>query len=139
MFPGVLLIAGLSLAAYVLAVGGGLARYGASSLTLAIVLGAVLGNLRPHWVTGRCHGGVQLAQKEFLRTGVALYGFNLSLQQILQVGSSGIVVDLLLVSSTLAMGGEGQGKGGGLAGARRGSSGADLPGKGEFIHPGRVV
>ncbi|WP_232368497.1 YeiH family protein [Azospira inquinata] len=104
VFPGVLLIAGLSLAAYVLAVGGGLARYGASSLTLAIVLGAVLGNLRPHWVTGRCHGGVQLAQKEFLRTGVALYGFNLSLQQILQVGSSGIVVDLLLVSSTLAMG-----------------------------------
>ncbi|MDE2585697.1 MAG: putative sulfate exporter family transporter, partial [Betaproteobacteria bacterium] len=34
----------------------------------------------------------------------ALYGFNLSLQQIIQVGSSGLWVDLLLVGSTLLMG-----------------------------------
>lgn len=104
LIPGLALVLAISGTAYGLAQGAGLVRYGASSLTLAIVVGAFLGNLLPGLGRGACRPGLAVAQKRFLRTGVALYGFNLSLQQILQVGSSGLLADLLLVSSTLAAG-----------------------------------
>ncbi|HJW03233.1 MAG TPA: putative sulfate exporter family transporter, partial [Azospira sp.] len=104
LIPGLALVLAISGTAYGLAQGVGLVRYGASSLTLAIVVGALLGNLLPGLGRGACRPGLAVAQKRFLRTGVALYGFNLSLQQIIQVGSSGLLADLLLVSSTLGAG-----------------------------------
>lgn len=77
---------------------------GASPLILAIILGAVLGNLRPTLAHGRCHPGLRLAQKTLLRAGVALYGFNLNLQQIAESGRSGLLIDILMLCSTLAIG-----------------------------------
>jgi len=83
----------------------GLAKHGLSALTLAIVLGVVLGNCFPgFFAQAKFDPGVQLAQKRFLRTGVALYGFNLSAQQIVQLGVSGLGVDVLMVCSTLGLG-----------------------------------
>jgi uncharacterized integral membrane protein (TIGR00698 family) len=82
----------------------GLARYGLSPLTLAIVFGAALGNFVPHLSAGSRQAGLHLTQKTILRAGVALYGFNLSFQQIVEVGSAGIGIDLLMVCSTLLLG-----------------------------------
>ncbi|MDE2584830.1 MAG: putative sulfate exporter family transporter, partial [Betaproteobacteria bacterium] len=67
--PGLMLVIAVSGAAYALAQGAGLARYGASSLTLAIVIGALLGNLIPGLGQGSCRVGLGLAQKGFLRAG----------------------------------------------------------------------
>jgi uncharacterized integral membrane protein (TIGR00698 family) len=82
----------------------GLARYGLSPLTLAIVFGAALGNLVPHLGAGSRQAGLRLTQKTILRAGVALYGFNLSFQQIVEVGTAGIGIDLVMVCSTLLLG-----------------------------------
>ena len=104
ILPGLLMVVVLASLAWGLAQSNVLQRYGASPLTLAIIFGAVLGNTFP--VLGREHfrPGLVIAQRHLLRAGVALYGFNLSLQQIIQVGSTGVLVDLIMVVSTLAMG-----------------------------------
>ncbi len=102
--PGLALAAAISALALGLAQGAGLVRYGASSLTLAILIGAVLGNGWPALAQGARRAGLGLAQRNLLRAGVALYGFNLSWQQIVAVGSAGLLADVLLVASTLALG-----------------------------------
>ncbi|QID18465.1 putative sulfate exporter family transporter [Nitrogeniibacter mangrovi] len=102
--PGLALVVALALVATWLARAGHLARYGASALTLAIVLGALVGNLlRQHHLTSLA-AGMSVAQRGFLRAGVALYGLNLSVQQVVRVGGAGLTVDLFMVASTLALG-----------------------------------
>lgn len=102
--PGIALVALVAGLAHLLGVEAGLARHGASPLVLAILLGAVAGNLFPQLPGKSRQAGVLLAQRVFLRVGVALFGFNLSLQQAVQVGLPGLLVDVLLVASTLALG-----------------------------------
>ncbi len=77
---------------------------GLAPLTLAIVLGALVGNFMPRLTSGASQAGIKFAQRTLLRSGVALYGLNLSLQDVTQVGFSGIGIDLLMVASTLALG-----------------------------------
>jgi len=102
--PGLLLVFLLTLIAMLLSAQFGLARYGLSPLSLAIVLGAFLGNALPHLTSGSRQAGLRFTQKTLLRIGVALYGFNLSFQQIIQVGGAGIGIDVLMVCSTLLIG-----------------------------------
>ena len=76
-----------------------------SALTIAILVGAVLGNTGHRALASPAtEPGLQFAQKTLLRVGVALYGLNLSLQQILHVGPAAIVADLFIVSSTILVG-----------------------------------
>lgn len=103
-FPGLSLILLLSAAAFGLAQVGLVQHYGLGPLTLAILFGTLLGNARPALGEARFRPGLHLAQRHCLRAGVALYGFNLSVQQIVQVGTTGILIDLMVVVSTLALG-----------------------------------
>ena len=102
--PGIALVVVIAATSYFLIQWTSLRAFGISSLTLAILIGAILGNIRPKLGRGQCQPGLAFAQRRMLRTGVALYGFNLSVQQIAQVGSTGILVDVLMVCSTLAAG-----------------------------------
>lgn len=102
--PGVLLVAGISAVAYGVIQWDAMRQYGVSSLTLAILIGVVLGNVFPRFGRSSFRPGLSLVQRRFLRAGVALYGFNLSVQQILQVGTTGIMVDIAMVASTLLVG-----------------------------------
>ena len=104
ILPGLALIALLVVLASVAAGRPELSALGASPLTLAIVFGALLGNLKPTFTQGRWHAGLRFAQKILLRAGVALYGFNINLQQIAEAGRSGLLIDVLMLSSTLAIG-----------------------------------
>ena len=101
--PGLALVFVIA-AAYGLIQVTNLGRFGVSSLTLSILISTVIGNVAPAF--GRHHylPGLAFAQRRLLRIGVALYGLNLSVQQIAQVGSSGILVDVVMVCSTLAVG-----------------------------------
>lgn len=103
-FPGLVLTAGLALCALSLAGFEVFSRHGLGVLTLAILLGASVGNLWPGIAQGAALPGLKLAQTQCLRAGVALYGFNLSLQQIAQLGTSGVGIDALMVCSTLGLG-----------------------------------
>lgn len=103
-WPGLAVVASIAALAYGLAGLPGLQRQGLGPLTLAIALGLLCGNLWPARGQAALRGGLALAQRHLLRVGVALYGFNLSAQQIAEVGLAGIGVDLLVVASTLWLG-----------------------------------
>lgn len=82
----------------------GLARYGISALTLAMLAGAFTGNLMPSLSSGPMAPGLRLVQRRVLRLGVMLYGLNLSVAQVVAAGSRGIWIDLVMVCSTLGLG-----------------------------------
>jgi uncharacterized integral membrane protein (TIGR00698 family) len=76
---------------------------GFSALTLAILFGMVLGNTVYPKIWQRCDGGVLFAKQHLLRLGIILYGFRLTFSQIADVGVSGIVIDILTLSSTFLL------------------------------------
>ncbi|MDU4267394.1 MAG: YeiH family protein [Enterobacter hormaechei] len=102
-------VPGLALSAVVTGValwGGSIpavAGAGFSALTLAILLGMVVGNtVYPH-IWKSCDGGVIFAKQHLLRLGIILYGFRLTFSQIADVGVSGIAIDVLTLSSTFLL------------------------------------
>lgn len=104
LLPGLALISTIAALAMFAARRSELQAIGATPLTLAILLGVLLGNTRPQLAHGAFHHGLKFAQKRLLRAGVALYGFNLSLQQISEVGLRGVWIDVFIVSSTIVLG-----------------------------------
>lgn len=102
-------VPGLALSAVITGValwGGSIpavAGAGFSALTLAILIGMVVGNtVYPH-IWKSCDGGVIFAKQHLLRLGIILYGFRLTFSQIADVGVSGIVIDVLTLSSTFLL------------------------------------
>ncbi|MEW6318378.1 MAG: putative sulfate exporter family transporter, partial [Pseudomonadota bacterium] len=67
---------------------------GLSALTLAILLGMAVGHVPGHqrWLTP---GAIQFARHTLLRAGVILYGARLTLAQIQDLGTSGVVIPLV--------------------------------------------
>ncbi|MBP2846434.1 YeiH family putative sulfate export transporter [Dickeya oryzae] len=78
-----------------------IAGLGLGSLTLAILVGMVLGNTAYSHLQPWCDAGVQWSRHYLLRWGIILYGFRLSFQQLTAVGSAGLVIDVLTLTSTL--------------------------------------
>ncbi|MGL4859582.1 MAG: YeiH family protein, partial [Enterobacteriaceae bacterium] len=76
---------------------------GLSPLTLAIVMGIIVGNIAPPSLLTPCHSGITLAKQRLLRLGIILYGFRLTFQQIAAVGAPGVLTDLLTLSSTFLL------------------------------------
>lgn len=77
-----------------------IAGAGFSALTLAILFGMVVGNTVYPKIWLPCDGGVIFAKQHLLRLGIILYGFRLTFAQIADVGVSGILIDVLTLSST---------------------------------------
>ena len=76
---------------------------GFSALTLAILLGMVIGNTIYPKIWKSCDGGVLFAKQHLLRLGIILYGFRLTFSQIAEVGVSGIATDALTLTSTFLL------------------------------------
>lgn len=102
--PGLLLALGIGVAALWLARLPLLAHWQLSALTLAIVLGMVLGNAFGASLPAPLAPGVIVAQQKLLRLGVILFGLRISFQQIAAVGPAGLALDLVIVCGTLALG-----------------------------------
>ncbi|MBE5252358.1 YeiH family protein [Mixta mediterraneensis] len=100
---GLLLTASIGAAAAWLAQQPWLSGLGLGALTLAIMLGIVVGNSVYSPLASRCDAGVVLAKQKLLRLGIILFGFRITLQQIMDIGVSGIVIDTLTLSSTFLM------------------------------------
>ncbi|MBX3103957.1 MAG: YeiH family putative sulfate export transporter [Cryobacterium sp.] len=71
---------------------------GFSALLLAILVGAVLGNL--HVVPAKFARSVQWSSKKLLRIGIVFLGFKLSITSLLQIGFQGIIVLVCTVAIT---------------------------------------
>ncbi|GHG02738.1 UPF0324 membrane protein [Deinococcus piscis] len=100
LWPGVLLCLVVSALSLWLGQLPGLAHMGLSPLTLAIVLGLVAGNLWPQLTSGTRAAGITFSKGTLLRTGIVLYGFRLTLHQLLGIGWAGLVADTLMLTST---------------------------------------
>jgi len=82
---------------------GWLQARGMSALTVAIVLGILLGNTVYPYFAARGGEGIAFSKQTLLRAGVILYGLRLTLHDIGQVGVAGVLIDALLLSSTFAL------------------------------------
>ena len=103
------LLPGLGISAALAAAGMALGRidwlqdHGFSALTLAIVLGMLVGNtVYPRFATAS-GAGVTFSKQNLLRLGVVLYGMRLTMQDIGHVGLAGVAIDALVLSSTFAL------------------------------------
>jgi uncharacterized integral membrane protein (TIGR00698 family) len=81
-----------------------IAGLGISPLIVGIVAGAVYGNALRHGMPDSWAAGVNFSARKLLRIAVAFFGLRVSLQEIAQVGWSGLTVSVLVVVSTLLIG-----------------------------------
>jgi len=103
MVPGLALCFGLAVAAMALGKFPWLAAHGFSALTVAIVLGMLVGNTVYTSLDSASGAGVTFSKQKLLRAGVVLYGLKLTLQDIAHVGIAGVVIDALVLCSTFGM------------------------------------
>jgi uncharacterized integral membrane protein (TIGR00698 family) len=102
ILPGLALSAGVGAGGLLLAQVAWFGQHGLSSLTIAIVLGMLVGNLVPAW-SGGCHEGVNFSKQRVLRAAIVLYGLRLTTHDIGQLGLAGIAVDVVMLASTFAL------------------------------------
>ncbi len=103
VLPGLVLSGALAAAAMVLGRIAWLQDHGISTLTLAIVLGMLVGNTVFPRVADMSGPGVNVAKQKLLRLGVILYGLRLTVQDIGHVGLAGAVIDALVLGSTFGL------------------------------------
>lgn len=76
-----------------------------SPLLWATILGMAYGNLSYKDQAKRSlASGIKFSKGRLLRLGIILYGFKLTLQQMAGIGVAGLATDIVMLSSTLAMG-----------------------------------
>ena len=73
---------------------------GLSSLTLAILIGMILGNTVYGRAAERLNAGVCFAKGQILRLAIMFYGFKLTLTQVASVGMPAVMSDALVLTST---------------------------------------
>jgi len=103
LIPGLLLSLAIALASLWLGQQPWFAQHALSSLTLALLLGALLGNLLPQTTLLNANAGVGLAKKYLLQLGIVLYRLVITLGDLAQVGWRGLLIDLLVLVSTFAL------------------------------------
>jgi len=79
------------------------ADHGISPLTVAIVLGIALGNTVYSSWANWANPGIAFSRTTLLRTGVVFYGFRLTLQNVVEVGVAGVLIDLIMVVGTFVL------------------------------------
>jgi uncharacterized integral membrane protein (TIGR00698 family) len=79
------------------------ASHGLSALTLAILLGMALSHTVYPSMGATCGPGVGYAKQTLLRLGIVFYGLRLTLQDLGLVGSSGLLIDVVMLTSTFAL------------------------------------
>ena len=97
-------LAVITILSYFLAKIAWLAELGLSSLPLAIILGITAGFFIRNPVAAIPDKAAQFCQQKLLRLGIILFGFNLTIQQLVALGWQVIVIDLLIISTVLVVG-----------------------------------
>lgn len=76
---------------------------GLSTLTIAIILGMLLGNTLYPPIGPRVEAGVNFSKAKVLRAGIILYGFRLTWGQLAAVGVHGLVSAALMLTTTFVL------------------------------------
>ncbi|MGO3742501.1 YeiH family protein [Kerstersia sp.] len=103
------LLTGLLLTGAIAAAAQGLAgqpwaqNHGIAALTLAIVLGMVIGNTLYPSVARHVSVGVDFSKARLLRAGIVLYGLRLTFADVALVGYEGVLLDACMLLSTFCL------------------------------------
>lgn len=103
LVPGLVLTFALAAGSTGLAKLPWLSSAGLSVLTLAIILGMLVGNTIFPSFADRADAGVDFSKNILLRTGIVFFGFRITFQDIAQVGWAGVVIAALIVGGTFLL------------------------------------
>lgn len=101
---GILLIVLFSFSAFYIAEFQFVKSLSLSPLIVGIILGMLYANSLRNKLPETWVPGIKFCSKTILRTGVVLYGFRLTFQQVVEVGANAILVDAIIVCGTLGLG-----------------------------------
>ncbi|MCK2042249.1 YeiH family putative sulfate export transporter [Chromohalobacter salexigens] len=104
MWQGLSVCIALTLGGFAMARLPGIASSGVSPLVFTLLLGLMVGNLPLARRLSGVAPGLQFATRHLLRAGIVLFGFSLTLQQIVGLGPAIIALDVLVVSVVLVTG-----------------------------------
>ncbi|ENO17238.1 YeiH family putative sulfate export transporter [Marinobacter nanhaiticus D15-8W] len=104
MWIGIAFCAAITITGMALSNQPTLQEWQVSPLIVALLLGFVIGNLRP----GRQHAlferGLKFCTHWMLRSGIILFGFSVTVQQVSSLGVGAFGVDILIVTAILTIG-----------------------------------
>ena len=103
LLPGLILAGGVTAIALWLGNIPAVAKLGFGALTLAILVGMLIGNTLYPKIATLCSSGTLFAKQSLLRLGIIFYGFRLTFSQITEVGLSGLLIDAMTLCSTFAL------------------------------------
>ena len=75
-----------------------------SPLIIGIILGMMYGNTLKKNMPEEWTPGITFSSKKLLRLAIILYGFRLTFQNVLSVGLSAILIDLIVIIGTIGLG-----------------------------------
>ena len=101
---GILLIALFALSAFFIADFQWVKDLSLSPLIVGIILGMIYANTLRKYMPQEWTPGIKICTKQILRTGIVLYGFRLTIQQVMDVGASALWVDSIVICGTIALG-----------------------------------
>lgn len=104
MLHGVLLIALFSCAAFYIGDADLMKKLSFSPLIIGIILGMLYANSLRNRLPETWVPGILFSSKQLLRLGIILYGFRLTFQNIVDVGLSAILIDVIVVTVTIVGG-----------------------------------
>jgi uncharacterized integral membrane protein (TIGR00698 family) len=103
LLPGLALTGAIAFASIRLGQSGWLQANGISALTLAIVVGILIGNTAYPHIDAMAGAGVTFSKANLLRLGIILYGMRLTFQDIGNVGWTGVAIDAAVLCSTFGL------------------------------------
>lgn len=102
--PGILLSIAIATISLVLAQNQWFQARAIGALTLAILLGILIGNTVFPRIALHCMSGVLFSKQRLLQLGIVFYGFRLTFTDITHIGVEGMIIDALVLISTFALG-----------------------------------
>ena len=101
---GIIFVAIFAAAATSIAQIGFVKALGISPLVIGIVLGIFYANTLHNHIPSEWRTGITFSGKKILRFAIVFYGFRITFQQIMEVGMSGFMVSLIMLSTTFILG-----------------------------------
>jgi len=101
---GIIFVAIFAAAATMIADISFIHNLGISPLVIGIVMGIFYANTLHNHIPSTWGTGITFSGKKILRFAIVFYGFRITFQQIMDVGMSGFMVSLIMLSTTFLLG-----------------------------------
>jgi len=101
---GIIFVAIFAAAATMIANIAFIKALGISPLVIGIVMGIFYANTLHNHIPSEWGTGITFSGKKILRFAIVFYGFRITFQQIMEVGMSGFMVSLIMLSTTFVIG-----------------------------------